>query len=178
MPYAYFNGNGRGIVKNTEFIWQPDGSIHINAEKKGNHKSKKIDLVEMLDGKEIHRESIGLSKKEQRNYADELSKNGETVPEHIYSETEEEYSGNVSFLYPFKKEIHIPNGSEYLLFVDVVDENDLIYRCFIEGYPILKDGDIDDMRMDELRIYSFAEPMLILDSKGEVLFEVEPGLFQ
>ena len=40
------------------------------------------------------------------------------------------------------------------------------------------DGEPDDLRAEEMRMYAFAEAILIFDKAGNVIFEIDPELFK
>ena len=62
--------------------------------------------------------------------------------------------------------------------VDVVDGNGLRYRSFAECIAVTADGEPDDLRAEEMRMYAFAEAILIFDEAGNVIFEIDPELFK
>ena len=181
QAFASNSGEGRGTYGDDAYTWKTNSTIRINIEKKGTFEIKKIDLVEIMDGKEVNRIKVDLSNEAQREYADEISKKGESVPEYLYDKNREEtniYDGYAAFYYPLNKEIVVPNGSEYILYADIKDGYDLTYRCFIECISIKEDGKHDEEREEELRLYSFGEPIMIIAENGDVLFEVDEDLYK
>ena len=174
QTFVNFTGSSRGSVGKDEYVWMPNGSINFNIEKKGTFDIKKIELVEMIDEKEINRYQVDITSIGQKKYAEELASKGESVPENSGSESSSSsYDGNATFIYPLKKEVKIPNGSEFVLYVDITDENDLIHRSYIEYIPLNEEGRIVEEKLKEFDIYRFSETHMILDKNGEILFQVD-----
>ena len=136
--FTRFSGEGRGTYGKESYTWKPNGHIHINIEKKGTFEIKKIDVVEMMDGKEISRTAVDITSEGQKAYAEKISKQGYAVPESVVSLEQADTStcnGFAEFYYPFSKEIVVPNGSEYIVYVDITDGYDLTYRCVADSFP-------------------------------------------
>ena len=131
----------------------------------------------ILDGEEIARIPVDLSFEGQQAYAKASAKHNEslTVPENLSENAE--FDGFAHFLYFLDKDYHIPNGSTLELYVDVVDENGLRYRSFAECHAITAEGKHNDAISDEKRLYASAEPVLIFDENGKILYQVDPELF-
>lgn len=176
QAYVHSFGSSRGTIGKDEYIWNANNTIEFNIEKNGTFDIKKIELVEMIDGKEINRIKVDISSQGQKKYAEELSKKGESIPENVGQETG--FDGYATFIYPYKREMRIPNGSEFKLYADVVDENNLIHRSFLEYVPVKKDGNIDNEKQKEFEIYRFDETIMILDENGEILYQLDTELFK
>lgn len=179
--FASSTGEGRGTYDDDGYTWKPNNMIRINVEKKGTFEINQIDVVEMMDGKEMSRIHVDISNAAQKEYADEFSKKGYSVPEYFYDSSRDEsreYDGYAVFYYPFNKEVQVPHGSEYIQFADITDGNNLTYRCFIECISIDDNGEHNEAREEELRLYSFGEAVTILDDHGNVLFEIDESLFK
>ncbi len=175
-PNVSCYGKGRGIYGKSEYTWKTESTINIHIEHQKEFEIQGIDIVEVLDGKEIHRTSVDLSREGQRGYAEQISKTGEAVPEYLFNDHPEEikaYQGSVHFFYPFHKEIKVPNGSEYICFVEITDEHHFIYRCVAESIAILPNGDYNEDRADQLRMLSFGEPIQILDEQRNEIYTSE-----
>ena len=70
--FANNSGEGRGTYGSEAYTLKTNITIRINIEKKGTFKVEKIDLVEVMDGKEVNRIKVDLSNDAQREYADEI----------------------------------------------------------------------------------------------------------
>lgn len=180
LSYAGMGGSATGKPGNGEYVWSPEYGVSINIERKGEFQIQSVELVEILDGKEINRTPIDLSKEGQEAYQEALRKTGDPVPEFTSRVNEVSgptYEGSVHFIYYLDKDYHIPNGSMLELYVDVVDGNGLRYRSFAECMAVTADGKPDDLRMEEKQVYAFAEAVIIFDEDGNVVYEIEPDLF-
>lgn len=175
-PNVSCSGRGRGTYGKSEYTWKTESTINIHIEHQKEFDIQNIELVEVLDGKEIHRTSVDLSREGQRGYAEQISQTGEAVPEYLFDDHPEEikaYQGSVHFFYPFHKEIKVPNGSEYICFVEITDEHHLIHRCVAECIAILPNGEFNEDRTDELKMLSFGEAVQILDEQGNEIYASE-----
>ena len=88
------------------------------------------------------------------------------------------YSNDAYFFYFLDKEYSIPNGSLLELYVDVVDGNGLRYRSLADCYAVKKDGNPDDIRIEELQMYIHSEAVAIYDADGTLLYTVDEDLFR
>lgn len=174
--FTRFSGEGRGTYGKESYTWKPNGHIHINIEKKGTFEIKKIDVVEMMDGKEISRTAVDITPEGQKAYAEKISKQGYAVPESVVSLEQAETStcnGFAEFFYPFSKEIVVPNGSEYILYVDITDEYDLTYRCVADFVSMEENGDRNEGRENELHMLVNAQAIMIFNKDGRLVYESE-----
>ena len=181
ISYAGIRGSARGDRGDNEYVWSPKYTVNIDIERKGEFQLQSVELVEILDGEEIGRIPIDISDAVQQKYADKIAKTGETVPEHISVTSKADsssYEGSVNFLYYLDKDYHIPNGSILELYVDVVDGNALRYRSLAQCYAVTEDGEPDELRMEKMNLYVHAEPVLIFDDDGNVVFDVDSSLFK
>lgn len=181
LSYAGMGGSATGKPGNGEYIWSPEYGVTINIERKGEFEIRSVELVEVLDGKEISRTPIDLSKEGQEAYQEALRKTGNPVPEFTSRVNEVSgptYEGTVHFIYYLDKDYHIPNGSMLEWYVDVVDGNGLRYRSFVDCLAVTADGEPDDLRMEEKQVYAFAEAVMIFDAEGNVVYEIDPELFK
>lgn len=181
LSYAGMGGSASGKQGNNEYIWSPEYGVTINIERKGEFQVQSVELVEILDGKEISRTPIDLSKEGQESYQEALRKTGEPVPEFTSSVNEASgptYEGTAHFIYYLDKDYHIPNGSMLEWYVDVVDGNGLRYRSFVDCLAVTTDGEPDDLRMEEKQVYAFAEAVMIFDEEGNVVYEIDSELFK
>ena len=51
-------------------------------------------------------------------------------------------------------------------------------RNYHDVLAVTADGEPDNLRMDEKRLYTFAEAVMIFDEDGNVVYELDPELFQ
>lgn len=181
LSYAGMSGSARGMMGNNEYVWSPEYVVTINIERKGEFQIQSVELVEILDGEEINYTPIDLSKEGQESYQEALRKIGDPVPEftsRVNKVSGPIYEGVVHFIYYLDKDYHIPNGSMQEWYVDVVDGNGLRYRSFVDCLAITADGELDELRMEEKQEYTFAEAVMIFDSDGNVIYELDPELFE
>lgn len=178
--YAGMGGTASGKAGNNEYIWSTKYSMHIDIERKGEFQIQSVEVVEVLDGREIGRIPVDISNEGQDAYYKAFVEKGEAVPENVtlVPERGSAYNGHMSFLYYLNKDYHIPNGSMLELYVDVVDGNGLRYRSLAEVVAVDSSGNLDDERAEEMRRFAFAEPMVIFDEDGTVLYEVDKGLYE
>lgn len=177
MSYVSMYGSASFKSVKDECIWSPRFTAQIDLEQKGDFQIQSIELVEILDGEELARTPVDLSFEGQQAYAKASAKYNEslTVPENLAENTD--FNGFAHFLYFLDKDYHIPNGSTLELYVDVVDGNGLRYRSFAECHAITADGKRDDSISDEKRLYASAEPVLIYDENGTILYQIDSELF-
>lgn len=181
ISHAGMGGSATGKPGNGEYIWSPEYTVVIDIQSKVEFQIHSAELVEVLDGKEINRIPIDLSNEGQNAYVEALRKTGEPIPEvasRVNDISETTFKDNANFIYCLDKDYHIPNGSMLELYVDVVDGNGLRYRSFAECIAVTADGEPDDLRAEEMRMYAFAEAILIFDEAGNVIFEIDPELFK
>ncbi len=179
--YAGIRGSAKSKQGDNESVWSPEYTVNINIERKGEFQLQFVELVEILDGEEIGCIPIDISDAGQQKYADEIAKTGETVPEHLSKNGKADsssYEGRVDFFYFLDKDYHIPNGSILELYIDVVDGNGLRYRSLAQCYAVTEDGEPDELRMEKMNLYVHAEPVLIFDDDGNVVFDVDSSLFK
>lgn len=174
--YAGMDGNAKGTPGQDAYTWDVDYSVHIDVQQKGRFSIQSIELVEMLDGKEIGRLPVDISEAGQHAYAEAAAKAGEAIPENAAS-SRAYYDGSAVFFYYLDKTYQIPNGSELIIYVDVVDGSGFRYRSFAEGIAISPDGEPNHDRTDELRMFTFAEPIWIFDETGDVIYTIEEEYF-
>lgn len=177
QTFVRFAGESRGTLGKDEYVWNTNCSIDFNVEKKGTFDIKKIELVETIDGKVVNRYEVDITSEGQRKYAEELANKGESIPENL-GKYPSSYNGSTSFVFPYKKEIKIPSGSEFILYADIVDENNLVHRSYLEYIPVKEDGRIDDVKQKEFEMYRFTETHIILDENGNILYEIDYELFK
>ena len=83
------------------------------------------------------------------------------------------YEGAMGCVYWLDQKCNIPEGGVLELYVDVVDENGLRYRSFVDYVaPSITEGDALQ-KLDEMRMYSGGETVLIFDETGNVVYELE-----
>lgn len=181
LSYAGLGGSATSKLGKDEYIWLTEYAVTINIERKGPFQVQSVELVEVLDGKEINRIPVDLSREGQEAYAEALLKTGKAVPEVVSrgnEVTDMGFNGSANFVYFLDKDYHIPNGSMLELYVDVVDGNGLRYRSFVECMAVTKEGQLDELRMEEKQMYAFTEAIMIFDESGNVIYEMDPELFQ
>ena len=181
LCHAGLGGSAAGKKGEGEYIWSPTGTVVIDIEGKREFQIQSAALVEVLDGKEVNRIPIDLSREGQEAYRDALSKTGEPVPEVASQAVNHDgsiHESIVHFLYCLDKDYSIPNGGMLELYVDVVEEMGFRYRSFVECMAVTAEGKIDDLRMEEKQMYAFAEAVMIFDETGKVIFELNPELFR
>ena len=106
----------------------------IAEERKGTFEVKKIDLIEVMDGKEINRINVDISEEGQRKYQEQLAKKGQSISISNSASVDVVYEGTKTFIYPLIKEIVVPNGSEYMLYADITDGYDLTVNYSLDNY--------------------------------------------
>lgn len=181
LSHAGMSGSATGKPGNGEYIWSPEHSVIIDIYSKVPFQIQSVELVEVLDGEEINRTPVDLSEEGQKAYQEAIRKSGDAVPEVASRVTEvsgSSYEGNVNFIYYLDKDFNIPNGGMLEFYVDVVDGNGLRYRSFAECIAVTADGEPDDLRAEEMRMYAFAEAVMIFDEDGNVIYEIDPELFK
>ena len=137
--------------------------------------------MEVLDGQEIGRIPVDLTEEGQKAYAEALSKQSFAIPEPVSTvSASPDYQGHANFLYCLDKLYLIPRGSLLELFVDVVDQNGFRYRCstgFSGCMAVTLEGERDDVRMKEIELDFYENPILIFDKDGSVIYDAsEPSL--
>ncbi|MBR6756725.1 MAG: hypothetical protein IKM15_07255, partial [Peptococcaceae bacterium] len=165
--------------KNGNFVLATKYSFFIDLERKGDFQVKSVELVEVLDGKEISRTPFDISFEGQQAYAAAAKKRNQAVPERLAyldqsafsTDTPAVYDGIANFFYYAEKDYPVPNGSMLELYIDVVDGNDYRYRSLVDCYARDEKGKTDKARMDELEMYIPVPNYLIFDKNGDVLYK-------
>lgn len=179
--YSGMGGSAKGKPDKEGYLWSTQFSMSIHIEGNEKFKIQSIELVEILDGKEVNRTPIDTSSEGQAAYAVAIGKTKNAVPEAPADPTYFDgsmYEGHASFIYFLDKDYTIPNGSMLELYVDVVDGDGLRYRSFAECMAVSSDGMPNEQRMDEKKMYAFAESVMIFDEEGNVIYEINPELFK
>ena len=104
IVYARFSGDSVGRRKDSSFTQRYDGQIGVEVEWRGETVNiQSITLVECMDGKELSRTDVPLN----------------NTPFVIGNAHPERRMDNPSqFYYPLKKDVPIPFGSSYEMYVD------------------------------------------------------------
>lgn len=179
--YSYLGGSWRGEQGSNEYTWLPQCSVIINIEGKKDYQIKSVELVEIIDGKEITRIPIDISTEGQKAYAESIRKSHQPTPEfaeEMATEVGGTFNRDLHYIYYLGNEHRIKNGSSLELYVDVVDGNNLCYRSFVDCIAVKADGLLDDDFMCKMAAYSSAEPVIIFDDKGNKIFELDKTLFK
>ena len=179
--YAGMGGNASGWPKDGKYLWLPKYSVNINMECKTEYQIRSVELVEILDGKEISRTPVDITPEGQNAYKESLRKSKVAIPE---TETRAQEvggsyeAGDIHFIYCLDKAYEVEAGSMLEFFVDVTDGHGLRYRSFVDCLAIGENCQPDDLRMEGKQGYAFAEPVIIFDRDGNTLFEFAPELFR
>ncbi len=184
--YTNYSGSSTGTLnKNTqEYTWVTSGSIDININTyRKDFEIRSIEIVEVLDGVEIGRIPVDISKAGQMQYQALAEKTGNAVPEGQTSGIETEsgsmlYNDSAYFSYFLNKTYQIPYGSMLLLYVDVVDGYGLRHRALADCTALTEDGDLDNYRSEPFQMYIYAETVAIYDQNDNLLYTVDTSLFQ
>lgn len=72
LSYAGMGGSASGKPGKGEYIWSTEYAVTINIERKGPFQIQSVELVEVLDGKEINRIPVDLSREGQEAYAEAI----------------------------------------------------------------------------------------------------------
>lgn len=180
-PQVSIQGTSTGRQGEKGYDWTPAPMVVIDIEKKGAFQVRSVELVEVLDGQEIGRIPVDLTEEGQKAYAEALSKQSFAIPEPVSTvSASPDYQGHANFLYCLDKLYLIPRGSLLELFVDVVDQNGFRYRCstgFSGCMAVTLEGERDDVRMKEIEMDFYENPILIFDKDGSVIYDAsEPSL--
>ena len=145
LEYSVRNGK----EADGKYIWDMDAVIHISAERKGNHvEVQSMALVAELDGKEVDRMDIPLS-----------------------SAINAEPGSNVhQYEYEFKKQYEMPLGSEFFLYLETVDGDNLYHRNVLELFEAKEQEGLDTAT--PVQSWNGAESN-IYDAEGNPLFEFD-----
>ena len=149
-------------------------------EKEGEFTIRSADVLVLLDGKEYKRFPVDLTEKGQEAYKNAASKKLERIPESdapAYSRKDDSGIYYERYVYWMDQGWDVPEGSIVEFYVEVVDETGLRYRSFLEWFEA--SGSEEAIRqMDEKSPYMGAEPVLIFDETGTIVYELVPGLFR
>ena len=163
------------------YVWKIFETFGFVIDKDGKFNIKSIDVVMTENGKEVNRSRVDISYEGQMKYAEDLAKRDQAIPEHVgdlYNKDSTYFENHVGFIYPFNKNFELNENSEYFLYADIVDENNLTYRCFIDSAITKQDGYLDEERMYEHDVISGNDAIMIFDESGKILYEVDTNLYQ
>ncbi len=168
-------GSTRGTPGKEEYNWSIDETVTVDVDYKEKFQIQSVEIVAEIDGREVERIPVDLSAEGQYGYQQDAAKNGVSfaIPAEQNSPY---YDGIAHFLYPLKKEFHVPNGSVMVLYADVVDGNGLRYRCCLDAVAIGENGEPDDTYMDEHMDLMISEPIAIYDKAGNEIYKLEDSI--
>ena len=174
--------DGRSVVHHNRqsHTYAPEQLVEILLEKEGEFTIRSADVLVLLDGKEYKRFPVDLTEKGQEAYKNAASKKLERIPESdapAYSRKDDSGIYYERYVYWMDQGWDVPEGSIVEFYVEVVDETGLRYRSFLEWFEV--SGSEEAIRqMDEKSAYMGAEPVLIFDETGTIVYELVPGLFR
>lgn len=144
--------NGKEV--DGKYVWDLDALIHISAERKVNPvEVKSMALVAELDGEEVDRMDIPLS-----------------------SAINAEHGSNIhQYEYEFKKQYEMPLGSEFFLYLETVDGDNLYHRNVLELFEAKEQEGLDTTA--PVQTWNGAESN-IYDAEGNPLFEFDWSRYQ
>lgn len=161
--YAQIDGSStsRG-AQNGILTLSHDGIIRVQSY---NGDIKSATLVEMLDGEKLSTTEISLDNKAFfENYQNESG----ARPEMVETMTSDGSPTTGPFFHALKKDYEIPFGSEFTLYVDVEDENNLVNRCMIYYLKVSENGE-PDFGYDYYQWMN--QPVRIYDKNGKLLYD-------
>ena len=163
------DGSGRGSAANGVYTWHREGEVRISVEGKGQVIDvRSVTLVEELDGVEVGRTEIPLTRTES-------SREKSAVPEQALHPTSGmQVNGTETFYYLINREFNIPFGSTLELLVEVVDGNGLCYRTVLEHQAVSESGKyVNDDLWGRRDLFE-----QIIDVDGNILYEVDEDDYQ
>lgn len=181
--YTGISGGGSSTPSNGEVVLKKDQTVNIHLERKGGFQLRSVEIVEILDGEEIARIPVDMTLEGQQEYAQAAAKRGDAIPEKVMASEvpamsdDITYAGSEHFIYDMNKEYKVPYGGMLEIYVDVVDGYGLRYRSFVDCNAFTENGEPDELREEELRLFAHGEPIYIFDEDGDVLFEVDKERF-
>lgn len=129
------------------YVWEMEALLHISVERKGSPVGvQSMALVEQIDGVEVGRTEIPLS-------------SSISIEDNIHQ-----------YQYAFEDAYEIPLGSEFCLYLEVVDGDNLYHRNVLELFEAAEEN-IEDNAYP-VQVWNGAESE-IYDAEGNKLFEID-----
>lgn len=140
-------GERVGQVEDGKYVWNLAALLHVEAERKGLPvEVKSMALVEQIDGVEVGRTEIPLS-------------SAISTEENIHK-----------YEYSFEDEYKIPLGSEFCLYLEVVDGDNLYHRNILELFEAVEED--AEESIEPVQVWNGAESS-IYDAEGNPLFDID-----
>lgn len=161
---AKYRGQCKSVKIKDGYEATYNGQITINLERKSfPTQAKKIEMIEYLDGKELHRTDVPLNTKPFEIHHGDGSY---SVPEEVLTPYDSEWQGPKVFYYQLEnKKVIIPNGSTYEIYIEVTDDLGLLHRMCADIREISENG----MPID--RVSSYMDGAAIYNAEnGETLY--------
>lgn len=169
-PVVEMNGSALGTPGKEEYVWTLDETVTIDIDFEEKFQIQSVEIVTEIDGREVEKTTVDISAEGQHAYQKAVAKPEDSVPA-FPEQYDSYYDGSAHFLYPLKRDLHIPNGSVMVLYVDVVDGNGLRYRCCLDALAIGENGEPDYTCMDENMESMMMEPIAIYDKAGNEIYK-------
>lgn len=129
------------------YVWEMDALLHISVERKGTPVGvQSMALVEQIDGVEVGRTEIPLS-------------TSISIEDNVHQ-----------YQYAFENAYEIPLGSEFCLYLEVVDGDNLYHRNVLELFDAVEEN--IENNADPVQVWNGAESE-IYDAEGNKLFNID-----
>lgn len=170
QPYVDTQNNAASYQSN-KMVWSPIW-MNIQLQNPGKVTVKKMEIVEVLNGKEVGRLPVKLSQKGQDAYRSRLESNGFATMD--AASAFENADG--TFLYAFDKRYTLQSGDHLVLYLDVVDEQGVRYRSVADFASLIGRQKVDSDWEYEMADYRSRGLMVLLDPNGQVVYNANPEL--
>lgn len=129
------------------YVWEMDALLRISVERKGTPVGvQSMALVEQIDGVEVGRTEIPLS-------------TSISIEDNVHQ-----------YQYAFENAYEIPLGSEFCLYLEVVDGDNLYHRNVLELFDAVEEN--IENNADPVQVWNGAESE-IYDAEGNKLFNID-----
>jgi hypothetical protein len=172
--YADFNGSGTGSPRDGVYTLHRDGVVNVQVDCKQDYGVESVTLVEILDGQELGRTDIPLDNAYFfENYQNESGARPEPAQPVEAPAQRVGTAASAPFYYALDKAYEIPFGSTLTLYIEVVDENGLRYRCIIDRQEISESGEPMDAGY-----WRMGREASIYNTDGNALYEPDPEQYR
>ncbi len=174
QPYVDTQNNSVSYQSN-KMVWSPIW-MNIQLQNPGKVTVKKMEIVEVLNGKEVGRLPVKLSKKGQDAYRSRLESNGFATMDAASASASAFENADGTFLYAFDKRYTLQSGDHLVLYLDVVDEQGVRYRSVADFASLIGRQKVDSDWQYEMEAYRSRGLMVLLDPNGQVVYNADPEL--
>ncbi len=166
--YADMIHSATGKKVDGNYVWGIDGTIHINADRKGRQAEiASADLVQIVNGKEVFRQKLENTPGNTQSVTHSRQAN-EVKPDYNDFWTSDLFQSDI------RQSFTLPQSSVIYLRVDVTDGDGLIHRCYLESWKTDSEGNDYDSQYE----FNGREAAEIYNKEGKLIYTIDEKLYK